>query len=327
MFKSWTGRSSTSTNNLAPEKQRLREQLGDVLNALFGAHLDYVRWAILSQHQGVRKFEPASSLAGYLGWNHSAATITDHDHSAVDQHPSSSRLRMSPTAEIKDPTVRRRPPNRFAAFYRATVGKKVVVAVSGLVLLVFVVGHLVGNLQIFLGAEALNDYAALLRRTPALLWPARVGLLAALVLHVIASAQLVMANRRARPAPYAVKRDIETTYAARTMAISGPLVLLYVIYHLAMLTFLVTGPGYSHTDVYRNVVQAFQSPTISAVYIAALLLLGLHLYHGLWSMLHTLGVSSPHYRWLRRGLAPVVAVVITAGYLSIPLAVLTGFVK
>ena len=111
--------------------------------------------------------------------------------------------------------------------------------------------------------------------------------------HVVASAQLVIANRRARPTPYAVKSDIETNYAARTMAISGPLVLLYVIYHLAMFTFLVTGPGYSHTDVYRNVVQAFQSPTISAVYIAAMLLLGLHLDHGMWSMLHTLGSKQP----------------------------------
>ena len=234
---------------------------------------------------------------------------------------------LNPATEIEDPCVRCRSPNRFAAFYRATVGKKVVMAVSGLVLLVFVVGHLAGNLQIFLGAEALNDYAALLRRTPELLWPARIGLLAALVLHVVASAQLVIVNRRARPTPYAVKRDIETNYAARTMAISGPLVLLYVIYHLAMFTFLVTGPGYSHTDVYHNVVQAFQSPTISAVYIVAMLLLGLHLYHGTWSMLHTLGISSPHYRWLRHGLAPVIAVVITAGYISIPLAVLVGVIE
>ena len=234
---------------------------------------------------------------------------------------------MRPSTEIKDPPVHRRSPNRFAAFYRTTVGKKLVMAVSGLMLLAFVVGHLAGNLQIFLGARTLNDYAAWLRRTPELLWPARIGLLAALVLHVVASAQLAIANRWARPASYAVKRDIETNYAARTMAISGPLVLLYVIYHLAMFTFLVTGPGYSHTDVYRNVVQAFRSPAISAVYIAAMLLLGLHLYHGTWSMLHTLGVSSPHYRWLRRGLAPVVAVAITAGYISIPLAVLAGVVE
>jgi succinate dehydrogenase / fumarate reductase, cytochrome b subunit len=233
---------------------------------------------------------------------------------------------MSLTTDVKKPP-RRRAPNRFAAFYRTTVGKKVVMAASGLILFAFVVGHLAGNLQIFLGPDKLNDYAAWLRRTPELLWPARLGLLAALVLHVVASAQIVFANRRARPARYAVKREIETNYAARTMAISGPLVLLYVIYHLAMFTFLVTGPGYSHTDVYHNVVLGFQSPAISILYIVAMLLLGMHLYHGAWSMLHTLGISSPRYRLLRRGLAPVVAAVITAGYISIPLAVLAGVVK
>jgi succinate dehydrogenase / fumarate reductase, cytochrome b subunit len=236
-----------------------------------------------------------------------------------------SGLQMPATTEVNEPPARA--PTRIAAFYRTTVGKKLVMAVSGLILFGFIVGHLAGNLQVFLGADKLNDYAAFLRRTPELLWPARLALLAALVLHVVASAQIVLANRRARPARYAVKRAIETNYAARTMAISGPLVLLYLIYHLAMFTFLITGPGYSPTDVYRNVVLSFQSPSVAVIYIVAMLLLGLHLYHGVWSMLHTLGISSPHYRWLRRGLAPVVAVAITAGYIAIPLAILTGMVQ
>lgn len=234
---------------------------------------------------------------------------------------------MSPATELKRRPPRSRPVNRLAAFYCTTVGKKLVMAVSGLLLFVFVITHLAGNLQIFLGADKLNDYAALLRRMPELLWLARIVLLAALAVHVIASVQLVLANRRARPVRYAVKRDIETNYAARTMAISGPLVLLYVIYHLAMFTFLVAGPGYSHTDVYRNVVLAFQVPSISGIYIAAMLLLGFHLYHGAWSMLHTIGISSPRYRWLRRGFAPTVAIAITAGYISIPLAVLAGVIQ
>lgn len=234
---------------------------------------------------------------------------------------------MSLMNELRQLPSHRRRPSRLAVFYGATVGKKAVMAISGVVLLAFVVGHLAGNLQIFLGAEKLNDYAATLHRVPELLWLARTGLLVAIAAHVIASVQLVLVNRRARPVRYAVKRDIETNYAARTMAISGPLVLLYVIYHLAMFTFLVTGPGYSQTDVYRNVVSAFQSPAISGVYIVAMLLLGLHLYHGAWSMLHTLGISSPRYRRLRRGLAPAVAIAITAGYVSIPLAVLAGIVR
>jgi succinate dehydrogenase / fumarate reductase, cytochrome b subunit len=229
--------------------------------------------------------------------------------------------------ELKRGPSHGRSPNRWAAFYRTTVGKKVVIAVSGLVLFLFVVTHLAGNLQIFLGAEKLNDYAALLRRMPELLWPARIVLLVALLAHVITSVHLVLINRRARPVAYSAKRDIETSYAARTMAISGPLVLLYVVYHLAMFTFLVTGPGYSRTDIFRNAVLAFQMPAISGIYIASMLLLGLHLYHGVWSMLHTLGISSPRYRSLRRILAPAVAILITAGYISIPLAVLAGVIQ
>lgn len=232
----------------------------------------------------------------------------------------------SATEAKRRPAIRRAR-NRLAAFYRTTVGKKLVMAVSGVVLLAFVIAHLAGNLQIFLGADKLNAYAALLRGTPELLWPARLGLLLALAVHVVASAQIVRANRRARPVRYVVKRDIETTYAARMMAISGPLILLYVLYHLAMFTFLITGPGYSPSDVYRNVVLAFQAPAISAIYILAMLLLGLHLYHGVWSMLHTLGVSSPRYDRLRRGLAPVVAMAIMSGYISIPIAVLAGIVR
>lgn len=234
---------------------------------------------------------------------------------------------MNPATETNQRPPRRRAVNRPAGFYRPTVGKKLVMAVSGAALLVFVIAHLAGNLQIFVGAEKLNRYALLLRGAPELLWLARIGVLAALIVHVVASAQVVLANRKARPVGYQVKREIATNYAARTMAISGPLVLLYIAYHLAMFTFLVTGPGYSHSDVYRNVVLAFQVPTISAIYIAAMLLLGLHLYHGTWSMLHTLGISSPHYYWLRHGLAPVVAIAITAGYVSIPVAVLAGAIK
>ncbi|HEX5444499.1 MAG TPA: hypothetical protein VFW87_11740 [Pirellulales bacterium] len=151
---------------------------------------------------------------------------------------------MNAAIEKKQLPSRSRSPNRLVAFDRTTVGKKLVMAVSGAALLIFVVSHLAGNLQIFLGAEKLNDYALFLRGVPELLWLARIGLLVALALHVVASFQLVFVNQRARPVGYAVKRDIETTYAARAMAISGPLVLLYVIYHLAMFTFLVTGPGY-----------------------------------------------------------------------------------
>jgi succinate dehydrogenase / fumarate reductase cytochrome b subunit len=216
---------------------------------------------------------------------------------------------------------------RLTAFWRSLVGKKVIMAATGVILFLFVVGHLLGNLQIFEGPERLNAYSAFLKRTGEILWAVRLVLLAALVLHVVASVQVSLASRRARPVAYAVKKSIETSYAARTMIWSGPLIFLYVVYHLAMFTFLVTGPGYSPTDVYRNEVLAFRVPAISAVYVVAILFLGLHLYHGVWSMLHTLGASNPRYRVLRRTVAPAVAIAITAGYVAIPIAVLAGLVS
>ncbi|HEX5134669.1 MAG TPA: succinate dehydrogenase cytochrome b subunit [Thermoanaerobaculia bacterium] len=216
---------------------------------------------------------------------------------------------------------------RTRAFWRSLVGKKVIMAVTGVILLLFVIGHLLGNLQIFVGPERLNAYSEFLKKLGELLWVVRFVLLLSLVLHVIASIQVSLASKRARPADYEKKESIETSYAARTMIWSGPLIFLYVAYHLAMFTFLVTGPGYSPTDVYRNEVQAFQVPAISLFYVVAIVFLGMHLYHGAWSMLHTLGASNPRYRFLRKTIAPVVAIAITAGYIAIPIAVLMGFIS
>jgi succinate dehydrogenase / fumarate reductase cytochrome b subunit len=216
---------------------------------------------------------------------------------------------------------------RIRAFWRSLVGKKVVMAVTGVILLLYIVGHLLGNLQIFEGPERLNAYAAFLKSTGELLWAVRIVLLLSLVLHIIASVQVSLASKRARPADYEAKKSIETSYAARTMIWSGPLIFLYVVYHLAMFTFLVTGPGYSPTDVYRNEVQAFQVPAISLFYVVAIVFLGMHLYHGAWSMLHTLGASNPRYRVLRKTIAPILAIAITVGYIAIPIAVLMGFIS
>jgi succinate dehydrogenase / fumarate reductase cytochrome b subunit len=214
-----------------------------------------------------------------------------------------------------------------ATFFRSLVGKKVVMAITGVVLFVFVVGHLLGNLQIFEGPERVNAYARFLKSTGELLWAVRAMLLVALLLHIWAAIGVSLASKRARPIGYAEKRDIETGYAARTMIWSGPLLFLYVVYHLMMFTFLTTGPGYSPTDVYRNEILAFRQPAITAVYVFAMVLLGMHLYHGAWSMLHTLGISNPRYRRLRRLAAPAVAIAVTAGYIVIPLAVFVGVVK
>ena len=217
--------------------------------------------------------------------------------------------------------------SRAVFFYSSLVGQKLIMAVTGILLYLFVVGHLLGNLQIFSGPEKLNAYAAFLKSVGELLWAERAVMLAALVLHLIASVRVTLADWQARPDSYSEKKNIETSYAARTMIISGPVIFFYLIYHLMMFTFLTTGPGYSETDVYRNVVQAFQVPAISAVYIVATLLLGFHLYHGGWSMLQTLGITWPTRPGLRRVVFPVLAVLITLGYISIPVAVLAGIIR
>lgn len=216
---------------------------------------------------------------------------------------------------------------RVKAFWQSLVGKKVIMAITGVILFLFLIGHLLGNLQIFAGPRRLNAYSAFLKGTGEILWAVRLVLLIALILHVVAAVQVSLASRRARPIPYAMKKNVETGYAARTMLWSGPLIFLYVVYHLAMFTFLATGPGYSATDVYRNEVLAFRVPAISAAYVLAMIFLGMHLYHGAWSMIHTLGGSNPRYRMLRRKVAPAVAVAITLGYIVIPIAVLTGWIS
>ena len=217
--------------------------------------------------------------------------------------------------------------SRAAQFVRTTVGKKQLMAVSGIVLVGFVVGHMLGHLQVFLGREAYNAYAAKLKSLGPLLWVARLILLGAVTVHIVAALQIVARNRAARPVPYQVRQSLATNYAARTMRIGGPLLLLFILYHLGHFTLLVTGPGYSHSDVYGNMVAAFQVPWIAFVYIAAMVLLAMHLYHGVWSMLQTLGVDYPAIGALRSVLAPLVAVLIGGGYIVVPVAILLGLVK
>lgn len=215
-----------------------------------------------------------------------------------------------------------------AAFWKSLVGKKIVMAVTGVILFLFIVGHLEGNLLVFLGPAKYNAYSHFLKHTIIeILWVVRVILVLSLVLHIWAAIEVAVASHRARPIRYTTRKTIETNYAARTMRWSGPLIFIYVIWHLAMFTWLSTGPGYSETDVYRNVVLAFSVWWISALYILAMLLLGLHIYHGAWSMLQTLGVGKAKWRPLRKAIVPAVAIIITAGFVSIPLSVLAGWVR
>ncbi len=212
-------------------------------------------------------------------------------------------------------------------FYSSTAGKKAAMAVSGCILFLFVVGHLIGNLQIYEGPEKLNRYAVLLRSMPALLWTVRTVLLAMVLLHIWSSVQLAARNIGARPVGYRMKKASGSSYASRTMYWSGPIILAFVIYHLLDFTFGQVNPHFEPGNVYGNVVASFQVIPVAAFYIIAMLLLCLHLYHGLWSMFQSLGIAHPRYTpMLRRG-AAVVATLIAIGNISIPVAVLSGWVR
>jgi len=213
---------------------------------------------------------------------------------------------------------------RAERFYESTIGKKAVMAVSGLVLFAFVLGHLIGNLQIFEGPEKLNRYAVFLRSLPAALWSARLVLLVMVLLHIWSSLQLAARKWNARPIGYEKKKATESSYASRTMYWSGPIILAFVIYHLLDFTFGTLNPSFQEGDVYHNVIASFSVPVVSAFYIIAMLLLCMHLYHGLWSMFQTLGFHHPRHTVMLKRAAKVVAILIAAGNISIPVAVMTG---
>jgi succinate dehydrogenase / fumarate reductase cytochrome b subunit len=218
---------------------------------------------------------------------------------------------------------------RAATLLDASVGKKAVMAATGLVLFGFVVVHMIGNLQVYLGPAAMNHYAEWLRELlhGAGLWIARAVLLGAVVLHVWAAAGLALDNRRARPVGYRRRAWIESTYASRTMVWSGPILALFVVYHLLHLTTGNVHPNFVEGDVYHNFVAGFRSVPVSAFYVVAMLGLGLHLYHGVWSMLQTLGLSHPRWNPLRHGFAGLIASVVVVGNVSFPVAVLLGIVR
>jgi succinate dehydrogenase / fumarate reductase cytochrome b subunit len=222
---------------------------------------------------------------------------------------------------------------RVTGFYSSVVGKKMVMAVTGFILFGFIVVHMVANLQVFLpvnanGVPPLDAYAEHLRALPPLLWGTRVVLLAAVILHILAAVQLWWLNKfEARKHGYVKYEPIASNYASRTMVWSGPIIFFYVIYHLLDFTFGVVNPGYEPGHVFRNVVASFQHPVVAGFYIVANICLAFHLYHGIWSMCQTVGLSHPRYTpWLKHASA-VFAIVIGVGFCSVPIAVLAGLVR
>ena len=223
------------------------------------------------------------------------------------------------------------PIHRAVRFYEAPIGKKAVMAITGVMLVGYVFAHLLGNLQIYSSdAEQINRYAAFLHNpaNAAALWAARSVLLLAVGLHIVAAIQLWLQNRAARPVGYVKKADLPASYAARTMIWSGPIVGAFVIFHVLHLTagkvleLRDLGPGMP--DVRYNVITGFSNPWISGFYILAMILLCLHLYHGMWSMLQSLGLSHPRYTPIVKKAAAVLAIAVAVGNCSIPIAVLTG---
>lgn len=219
--------------------------------------------------------------------------------------------------------------HRAPSFWESTVGKKIVMAVTGIILFAFVIGHLLGNLQVYEGPAKLNAYGAFLHSIGEVLWPVRIILLIAVALHIIATVQLALRKKRARPIGYSRKQAIASSYASRTMYWSGPIVLAFIIFHLLHLTagYIHPGAAYIEGDVYHNVVSGFQVWWVSLSYVVAISLLGLHLRHGLWSMFQSLGIHQPQHTKKLQTAAAVIAILIVLGYISIPISVLLGLVK
>ncbi len=214
---------------------------------------------------------------------------------------------------------------RALSLTQSTIGKKALVAITGAILFGFVIGHLTGNLLLFAGPEAYNAYAAGLKGNLPLLWGVRITLIVSVVVHVSVTMQLAGRNAAARPTPYKKPRqDLVTTYAARTMVLSGPLVFAYILFHIAHFTApgLSIGGNFDPHDVYTNVLHGFRVWWVSAIYIFANVLLGLHLYHGGWSLFQSLGANHPKYNRWRKRAAVALALFVSGGNVTIPIMVM-----
>lgn len=212
----------------------------------------------------------------------------------------------------------------LVGLYASSLGKKVLMAVTGIILFLYVVAHMLGNLQIFMGPEQINRYAELLHANLVVLWGARLVLLFSVGVHILAAVQLWLRNRASRPVKYRVFRPPSVDYAARTMMWSGPIIAAFVVYHLLQFTTGTVLDGYQHLKPYENVILGFSNPLVAISYIVAILLLCFHLYHGLWSLFQTFGWEHPQLEPWRRRFAVAFAVLIGIGFCSVPLAVLTG---
>ena len=218
--------------------------------------------------------------------------------------------------------------NRLRLLWTSAVGKKIVMAVTGLIWVAYLLTHMLANLLVFQGPDKINAYSAFLHGTGGALWAARLVLIAALVLHVVAAIQLAARRHEARPIGYAGGYEPQvSSVAARTIRWGGALILLFLVYHILHFTVGTVHPGFVEGNPYHNVATGFRNIVVVGFYLAVMAFVGLHLYHGLWSSGRSMGMSPPSPRPLRRSIALVLALLIWLGFSLIPIAVYAGVVR
>ena len=212
-------------------------------------------------------------------------------------------------------------------FWRSTVGKKIVMALTGAIGWGYLIAHMTGNLLVFRGAAKIDAYAGFLKSNLGLLWTVRSILLVAVIAHIVAAFQLARISQKSRPIGYKRWRPVGSDFASRTMRWTGPIVGIFIVYHLLHFTLGTVHPDFHAGQVYHNITTGFHVWYASAFYIVAMLALFGHLYHGTWSMFQSVGVNHPKYNRLVRPLATIISVLIVLGFISIPVAVLLGFIS
>lgn len=229
--------------------------------------------------------------------------------------------------------------NLLTGLFSSSLGKKYIMAVTGLAMFGFVVVHMLGNLQVFLGPEAINDYGYFLQNKPEIVWPARIGLLLIVVLHVWSAIRLSAENRAARPKNYSYFKVVASSYASRTMIVSGLVIMTFIIYHVLHFTVQIEGINFTHTnfldlkdakqrhDIYNMIVIGFSNPIVAIFYIISMGLLSLHLSHGMSSMFQSLGWKNRKYGTIIDRFALIAAAILMIGYSAIPIAVMFGILK
>lgn len=236
---------------------------------------------------------------------------------------------MSASASESAAMQKAAPASLLARIFSSSIGQKAVMAVTGIALSAFVLLHMLGNLAAFQGANAqgvhaLDAYGALLRQVPAALWAMRIGLLVAVALHIWAYLALTRTSMAARPAGYSRINYREATYASRTMRWSGPLLAAFIVFHIGDLTVGTFNPGFEEGAVYRNLLASLQRGGVAAFYLIALGALALHLWHGIWSLFQTLGLSQPRHQSLGRRVATAFTLIVVLGFALVPLAIIFG---